>query len=225
MRFSSRSVVAAACVVLLVAAGCAGRNSDAGASASQSDVGFWAGMRVQATWTYFETLREMWEISDVTIIGRIIAVREGRTLGGQRGERGTQTTALVQIQLDELVRGELANDSRRIVDVEIWRANDVPIEEVAVKVPNEPILLLLQDVAGQPKPREVDDSAVIREPGKTLYTIRHRKPCSSSGETTWRRRWTRIRGRTRSRLRRRPCPTSPRRSARSSAAHRLSLRR
>ena len=171
MRFPSRSVVAAACVAVLVAAGCAARNSDAGPPASQSDVGFWAGMRVQATWTYFESLREMWEISDVTIVGRIIAVREGRTLGGQRGERGTQTTALLQIQLDEMVRGQLANDSRRIVDVEIWRANDVPIEEVAAKAPNEPILLLLQDVAGQPKPREVDDSAVIREPGKTLYTI------------------------------------------------------
>lgn len=171
MRFSRRSVLAGGCVVLLMVAGCARNFDDAAPPASESGGDFWAGMRVQATWTYFETLREMWNISDVAIIGRIVAVREGRTLGGQRGERGTQTTALVQVQLDELVRGDLANDSRRIVDVEIWRANDVPIEEVAAEAPNQPILLLLQDVAGQPKPREVDDSAVIREPGKTLYTI------------------------------------------------------
>ncbi len=167
----TRLLAASGCVALLLPIACTDRAPGARSPVQDSDVDFWRGMTVQATWTYFETLREMWEISDVAVIGRIVAVREGRTLGGRRGERGTQTTALVQVRVDELVRGDLADDSRRIVDVEIWRANDVPIEEVAAEAPNEPILLLLQDVARQPQPREVDDTVVVREPGKTLYTI------------------------------------------------------
>lgn len=132
---------------------------------------FWDLMHLKQDFTYFDTLCGMWKINEVALIGPIRTITEGRTLGGQRGEPGTIDTALVRIQVDEVVRGDLANDSRRIVDIEIWRPESSSPEELAASRPNEPLLVMLQDTAKQPQPEEADDSAVVREPGKTLYTI------------------------------------------------------
>lgn len=137
--------------------------------ASRSD--FWSQMYMQLDYTHFETLEELWEITDVTVVGRIKSVSEGRTLGGTKGERGTLETALIRLEVDEVVTGELEKDSRKKIDIEILRSESSSIEELAESAPDEPLLLLLQNTAKQPKAHEIDESGVEREPGKTLYTI------------------------------------------------------
>ena len=132
---------------------------------------FWAQLSVDQEYTYFDTLREMWQINEVAIIGRISKVKQGRTLGGERGEAGTVDTALLEVDVREVVRGELSKDSEKKVDVEIITSSDAPLANLEEIIPDQDVLFLLQDVAKQPQPKKFDDTGVERDPNKKLYTI------------------------------------------------------
>lgn len=169
LLISTRLLRACAALMILLS-GC---NSEGTTSSSPNDApeDFWSALSAQQDYTYFNTLREMSEISDVSIIGQIVDIKDGRVLGGKKGEPGTVSTFLLEVEVLEVVRGELAKDSKKRVDVEIISSGDFSAEELDDLIPGQDVLLLLQDMAKQPQPEKFDDSGVDRDPDKKLYTI------------------------------------------------------
>ncbi len=84
--------------------------------AQEHDADLWMLMNQLAVdFEYHETLEALWKDSDAAVIGHMKNVREGRGLGGKKGEDVTTETVIVTFQVTELVRGDLNEDSRRIV--------------------------------------------------------------------------------------------------------------
>jgi hypothetical protein len=126
---------------------------------------------VNADFMTFGSLREMVEISDVVVIGRIERVGDGRTFGGRRGERGTVDTLILHVRVDEVVRGDLERASREIAEIEVLRPEVGSVEELHAQKPDEPLLFILQDTADQPQAAQIDDSGADHSEGKRIYTV------------------------------------------------------
>lgn len=154
-----------------LAAGCGAPRTSGGSSAATEE-SLWELLTQQALdFEDHATLRSLWEASDTAELGIIRNVREGRGLGGKKGEGHTIETVIFTFEVVEHVRGELARDSRRVVDIEWMRPHLVSVEELDDSVPDEQMLVLLKDTEGTMPNVAVDDSGAQRDPGKTLYTL------------------------------------------------------
>lgn len=172
-RFRSLArTLAAVGLAALVAAGCGGPDSSDPTSTIEFK-GFFDSFHrgLHVDYQVFDSLEEMVSISDAVVIGEIESVRQGRTLGGRRGERGTIDTLLLWTSVTEVVRGELHPSSRNVVEVEVFQPEIGSVEELHDARPEGPMLFILQDTAGQSQPSEVDDSGADHGPGKPIYTI------------------------------------------------------
>lgn len=133
---------------------------------------FWSLInRLAVDYEYHDTLQALWGDSDVAVIGHMKNVREGRGLGGKKGQDVTTESVIVTFQVDEVVRGQLNPDSRRIVDLELRRPSLVSVNELDDATPDDRMLLLIYDQAGTLPNVEIDESGAERDPGKTLYAL------------------------------------------------------
>jgi hypothetical protein len=155
----------------VAAAGCAAPRTSAG-SAAPGKQDFWELLTQQSLdYEYHPTLQSLWEASDTAEIGTIRNVREGRGLGGKKGQGHAISTVILTFEIMEHVRGDLAADSRRIVDIEWMRPDLVSVRELNDAAPHDHMLVLLKDTAGTMPDVEIDESGADRDPGKTLYTL------------------------------------------------------
>jgi hypothetical protein len=131
---------------------------------------FWQLMNQQSLdYEYFETLEALWNVSDVALIGHLTDIKNGRGLGGRKGELATAETVIAKFKVDEVVRGDLAEDSKANVDIELFKSSLVAVEDLAEAAPSESVLILLQRASPALAGVEIDESGAQRDPGKTLY--------------------------------------------------------
>lgn len=178
-RRGKLALIIVTAVLVSGACGTAGNNP----GAARSDADFWSLInRLAVDYEYHEALEALWDDSEVAVIGHMKNVREGRGLGGQKGEDVTTETVIVTFQVDELVRGDLNNDSRRIVDLELRRPSLVDVNELNDATPGDRMLLLIYDQAGTLPNVEIDESGADRDPGKTLYALTTHKALFIEGD-------------------------------------------
>lgn len=157
-------------VSLLCLSACGSPASTTGSSGH--DESFWTLInRLAVDFEYHETLEDLWGDSDAAVIGHMKNVREGRGIGGKKGEDVTTETVIVTFRVEELVRGDLNEDSREIIDLELRRPSLVSVKELNDATPHDRMLLLIYDQAGTMPRVEIDESGAEREPGKTLYAL------------------------------------------------------
>jgi hypothetical protein len=146
---------------------------------------FWQLMNQQSLdYEYFETLEDLWNVSDVALIGHLTDIRKGRGLGGSKGDLATAETVIAKFRVDEVVRGNLAEDSRANADVELFKPSLVTVDELSQAVPSESVLVLLQRASPALAGVEVDESGAERDPGKSLYLPPTTKGSSLSSSKT-----------------------------------------
>lgn len=117
----------------------------------------------------FADLQAMAASSVIIVEGVISEFEEGRTVGGQKGERGTLDSAIARVEVSEVVKGPVAVGET--IDVEVYRPELFPLADMQRTMPTYVIMFFLRDTAAGPQPQEVDESGVVRDASKALYGL------------------------------------------------------
>lgn len=160
-------------VTLLLFGAC---GSPSPSSPAQSDPSstesFWDLMADEGLdYVQFENVRAVWETSEVAVIGRIIRVSRGRSFGGPPGSALNVPTVLATVEVSEVVRGRLEPANQRLLYLELIVPSLVTPEQLAQTVPTEPLLVFLVITNQTMTKTEIDETGVVRDKRKTLFTI------------------------------------------------------
>lgn len=118
-----------------------------------------------------KNLTEMLRLADVVVTGRVSDVKEGRVIGSMRDERGGLRTAVLIIEVEELVAGHSADDSKTQIQVEVFRPVLTSIEALKESMPTELLLFSLVDLSRNPKTDVQDTTGATYDLNKSVYAM------------------------------------------------------
>jgi len=89
-------------------------------------------------------------------------------LVGRKGG-ATAESIIAEFNVDEVIEGEPADDSKVRIDIELFKPSLVDVGDLADAVPKQPVLVLLQEASQELMGVKIDESGAERDPDKTLY--------------------------------------------------------
>ena len=118
----------------------------------------------------FPSVEAITKSSTTVISGHLLSVGEGRTRGGKHGERGTLASALMRVQVEEVLHGTI-EPADAIVQVEVFRPKLASIAEMSKNRPEGRLVLFLSDTAGLKPAATVDETGVDLDRSRPLYIL------------------------------------------------------
>jgi hypothetical protein len=130
--------------------------------------------RVDLAQKAFESKQQMVAASDVVVTGTVVAVEDGRTLGGQPGDPGALHTLVARVQVVGASKGTVGS----YVYVELPRSMANSVDDYRARLPNHTMTLYLVTHQRLGQPKTVGAVGRGLPAGETLYGLTSRQGMS-----------------------------------------------